>query len=121
MVEVHPENFKSTRIVATRDSNSIRMEMSRVANVSFITHDDTAATWLPGSHRRRLADAAALLAATAAPHTAHRRAVHLEHCALGGAGSRQLMEIGQGSTTTTHPIIVFPSNKTENCRQNVSD
>ena len=59
--------------------------MSRVANVSFITHDDAAATWLPGSRRRRLADAAALLAATAAPHTAHRRAVHLEHCALGGA------------------------------------
>ena len=68
MVEVHPENFKSIRIVATRDSNSIRMEMSRVANVSFITHDDAAATWLPGSRRRRrLADAAALLAATAAP------------------------------------------------------
>ena len=53
MVEVHPENFKSIRIVATRDSNSIRMEMSRVANVSFITHDDAAATWLPGSRRRR--------------------------------------------------------------------
>ena len=97
--------------------------MSRVANVSFITHDDAAATWLPGSRHRRLADAAALLAATAAPPPPrrHRRAVHLEHCALGGAGSRQLMEIGQGSTTTTHPIIVFPSNKTENCRQNVSD
>ena len=68
MAEVHPENFKSIRIVATRDSNSIRMEMSRVANVSFITHDDAAATWPPGSRRRRcLADAAALLAATVAP------------------------------------------------------
>ena len=41
--------------------------MSRVANVSFITHDDAAATWLPGSRRRRLADAAALLAATPPP------------------------------------------------------
>ena len=51
MVEVHPENSKSIRIVATRDSNSIRMEMSRVANVSFITHDDAAATWLPSSRR----------------------------------------------------------------------
>ena len=76
--------------------------------------------WMLWLTARRLADAAALLAATAAPPPP-RSAEHLEHCALGGAGSRQLMEIGQGSTTTTHPIIVFPSNKTENCRQNVSD
>ena len=45
------ENFKSTRIVATRDSNSIRMEMSRVANVSFITHDDAPAALLPRTWR----------------------------------------------------------------------
>ena len=120
--------------------------MSRVANVSFITHDDAAAT----SGWRR---------ATRLPPTpgsrqvaGRRRTVHLEYCALGraggksenlgehlleqiilmeqakegrkgrredncpppwllvltallgGAGSRQLMEIGQGSmTTTTYP------------------